>query len=636
MIKAFMSTICMGILMAPPTAKAQKGRYFTVDGEKKEIRSFDAEVEKMRTETGIPALSLAVIDNNKVVYYKAYGYKEAGKKDKVDSRTLFEAASLSKTYLVYAVFKLVDAGLLDLDKPMYQYLPNEQLEHDARYKLITPRMILAHCSGIENWKNDNIPDTLEILSDPGTKFIYSGEGYNYLAKVVSLLLNKSYDQYEQEMVIRPLHLKNSYTRFRKTKLNPFHKVSPRDYALGHNMSGNAMAKYINFESIPACQNNVTAEDYAKLIIAIFDHKHLSDNSIRTILTPRIPTRVNDDHTAYYYGTGFEIVYAGNDTIISHGGANSGFKNLIFYSPVHRRGFVYLTNSDRGKMMGVRMSQMTAKLNIAKCLDDFGEQQYPNTTITLLQLYKDKGPAGMYEAIARLKDGGQLQEHTLNYLAVDFLDIDQAIAKRLLLQNMSYYPQSAWAYRILGKVYMNASRYDSAYVCYSRAKELKFNPGDINDDLGDCLAKLKEAKERSERLITWQENPKDTIRADSYSSVNKDWLAEINDVGGGRRCVVADSGKWMEYRIDFPSAGVYKLDLRVSSNNNANNELKLYSGDSLLKTVTIPFTGAWENWTTISTVVPFSAGIQRLRFNVDAGMFLFHWMQILRSPDYTKK
>lgn len=635
-IKRFFSILCTGMLLFPVAIKAQGSGYFTVDGEKKEIRSFDAEVEKMRTDVGIPAVSLAVIDNNKIVYYKAYGYKEAGKKDKVDSKTLFEAASLSKSYLVYAVFRLVDAGLLDLDKPMYKYLPYEPLEHDPRYKLITPRMILSHCSGIENWKNDNIPDTLEILSDPGTKFIYSGEGYDYLAKVVSLLLNKTYDQYEQELVIRPLKLKNSYTRFRKTKLNPFHKITPRDYALGHNMTGNALGKYINFESIPACQNNVTAEDYAKLIIAIFDHKHLSDSSIRTILTPRIPTRINDDHTGYYYGTGFEIVYMKNDTIISHGGANSGFKNLIFYSPGHKRGFVYLTNSDRGKMMGSRMSELTAKLNIAKCLDDFGEQQYPDSAITLLQIFKDRGATGMFNEIGRMKKAGQLKEHTLNYLAVDFLDIDQTIAKRLLLQNMTYYPQSAWAYRILGKVYMNVSRYDSAYACYSRSKELGFNEGDINDDLKDCLAKLNEAKERSMRLITWQDNPKDTIRADSYNSVNKDWLAEINDVGGGRRCVVADSGKWMEYRIDFPSAGIYKMDFRVSSNNNATNELQLFSGDSLLKTIAIPYTGAWENWTTISTSVPFSAGVQRLRLKVDTGLFLLHWMQILRGPDYTKK
>jgi CubicO group peptidase (beta-lactamase class C family) len=635
-IKPFFSMICMGMLIFPAAIKAQNQRYFTVDGQKKGIESFDAEIKKMMDDVGIPAMSLAVIDDNKVVYYKAYGYKEAKKKNKVDSKTVFEAASLSKSYLVYVAFKLVDAGLLDLDKPMYQYLKYERLEHDPRYKIITPRMILSHCSGIENWGSDNIVDTLEILSDPGTKFVYSGEGYHYLAKVISLILHKPYEQYEKEMLIKPLHLKNSYVQFRKRKLDPFHKILPWDYAVGHDMSGKEVDKWINYEPWPASQNNVTAEDYAKLIIAIFDHKHLSDSSIRTILKPQIPTWINDDNTAYYYGTGFEINYSGNDTIISHGGSNSGYKNLIFYSPGHRRGFVYLTNSDRGKMMGAKMSELTAKLDIAKYLADLGEQQYPTAAISLLKVYKDKGSVEMFAAIGRLKNEGQLQEQTLNNLAVDFMDIDTAIAKRLVRQNMTLYPQSARLYRILGNMYMVSGQYDSAYASYLKAKQLKFNTAEINDDLQSSEAKVKEVRERSSWLITVAENSKDTIRADNYNSVNREWLAEIHDVGGGGRCVVADSGKWLEYKVNFPSPGAYKMNFRVSSNNKTNNELKLFSGDSLLKTISIPFTGSWENWTTISTVVQFPTGVQRLRLNVDSGMFLLHWLQFMRSPDYTKK
>jgi CubicO group peptidase (beta-lactamase class C family) len=634
-ITTFFGTICMSMLILPATTEAQKQHYFTVDGQQKDIVTFDAEITKMMDDVGIPAMSLAVIDDNKVVYYKAYGYKDAKKKEKVDTKTLFEAASLSKSYLVYVAFKLVDAGLLDLDKPMYQYLKYEPLEHDPRYKSITPRMILSHSSGIENWLSDNIVDTLEILSDPGTKFIYSGEGYDYLAKVISLLLHESYAQYEKEMVIGPLKLMNSYVEFKKTKHDPYHKILPWDYVVGHDFSGNELTKFINFEPVPACQNNVTAEDYAKLIIAIFDHKHLSAGSIRTILTPQIPTRINDDNTAYYYGTGFEIIYSGNDTIIAHGGSNAGFKNLLFYSPIHKRGFVFMTNSDRGKMMGANMSALTAKLDIAKCLNDFGEQQYPNTAISLLSVYEDKGSAEMFAEIGRLKNKGQLQEQTLNNLAVDFMDIDQAIAKRLLQQNMTLYPQSAWLYRILGRLYMGAGQYDSAYTFFLRSKQLKFDSGDINDDLQSCRAKINEVRIRSSRLITVAENSKDTIRAENYNSVSGDWLTPTQD-GGGPRCVVADSGKWMEYKVDFPSPGIYKVNFRVSSNKNNNNELQLFSGDSLLKTISIPFTGSWEKYATVSAFVQFPAGVQQLKLNVDAGMFLFHWMQFLRSPGDAKK
>ena len=108
-------------------------------------------------------LSLALIDNNEVVYYNAYGQKECNKNKKVNKRTVFNGASLTKTYLLYTVLKLADERKIDLDKPVYQYLEYPRLEHDERYKLITARMLLNHSSGIENWQDRNDPKKLEIL-----------------------------------------------------------------------------------------------------------------------------------------------------------------------------------------------------------------------------------------------------------------------------------------------------------------------------------------------------------------------------------------------------------------------------------------------------------------------------------------
>ncbi len=95
----------------------------------------------------IPGLSIAIIENNKVVYYRTFGYKNIETKEKVGDSTLFEAASMTKPVFVYAVMKLVEKGELNLDTPLYKYYPYDDIDHDERYKLITARMILSHTSG---------------------------------------------------------------------------------------------------------------------------------------------------------------------------------------------------------------------------------------------------------------------------------------------------------------------------------------------------------------------------------------------------------------------------------------------------------------------------------------------------------
>ena len=75
----------------------------------------------------IVGLSIALIDDSKVVYYKTFGMKDKEKGEKVDDRTLFEAASMSKPVFAYAVMKLVQRGILHLDTPLYKYYPYEDL-----------------------------------------------------------------------------------------------------------------------------------------------------------------------------------------------------------------------------------------------------------------------------------------------------------------------------------------------------------------------------------------------------------------------------------------------------------------------------------------------------------------------------
>src|SRR5690349_531283 len=103
---------------------AQSPRYFRSDNRKVNIDSFNDSITTLMNDVGIPGLSLAIIDNNKIVYAHTYGYKNLKNKTAVDQHSLFEACSLSKIFLVAAAYEFADRGWLNLDKPLYQYQVN--------------------------------------------------------------------------------------------------------------------------------------------------------------------------------------------------------------------------------------------------------------------------------------------------------------------------------------------------------------------------------------------------------------------------------------------------------------------------------------------------------------------------------
>lgn len=464
---------------------SQKQDFFIANGRRVLIDSFNKKVDLVMKEVGVPGLSLAVISNNKVAFFNAYGDKVAGKNEKVDKETVFEACSLSKSFLLFAALRLADEKKLDLDKPMYQYLKYEPLEHDARYKLITTRMVLSHSSGIENWQRENNPDSLEILSDPGTKFIYSGEGYQYLAKIIALIVHKPYEEYMPELVFAPLHLKRTFCRYTDNGL------SPANYATGHNDFEKPLKKEKNLIGVPASGVLTTAMDYAVLISSIFNKKYLSDSMIRTVLTPIV--RAGKDDASSYYGPGFNLFFTAGDTLVAFAGNNDGFKGEIFYSVRKKCGLVFFSNGDLGKLIAVNVTDMAVHLDVRNLFKNDFYEQYPSNGLALFTIYREKGSQAMLSALEALKEDkkGKIGINTLNHLS-DMLASGGEIelARTLTTENIKLYPESSQAFYMLGEINFYFKDYQQAYTYLSKAKELLYNddPG-IDYTIKQCAEKI---------------------------------------------------------------------------------------------------------------------------------------------------
>lgn len=154
----------------------------------------------------VPGLSIATIHDGKIGWIGWFGVKDTKTAERVDTQTIFPAASLSKVVFAYGALKLVDEGKLDLDAPLSKYFP-AYVEQDDRVNLITARHVLTHRTGFPNWRPPGKP--LVIHFKPGERYSYSGEGFVYLQRAVEKITGQPLDQFMQMAVFGPLEMTNS-------------------------------------------------------------------------------------------------------------------------------------------------------------------------------------------------------------------------------------------------------------------------------------------------------------------------------------------------------------------------------------------------------------------------------------------
>ncbi|MBL0124091.1 MAG: beta-lactamase family protein [Betaproteobacteria bacterium] len=156
------------------------------------IDAIDTTVQAAMSATGARGLAVAVVDNGKVVFRKAYGVRNAVNEPLLNDTVMY-GASLTKSAFAYLVMQLVDEGRLDLDRPIADYLPQPLpsyssaadarayapwagLEGDERWRKITARILLTHSAGFANFAFLEPDGKLRMHFDPGARYAYSGAG----------------------------------------------------------------------------------------------------------------------------------------------------------------------------------------------------------------------------------------------------------------------------------------------------------------------------------------------------------------------------------------------------------------------------------------------------------------------------
>jgi hypothetical protein len=121
-----------------------------------------------------------------------------------------------------------------------------------------------------------------------------------------------------------------------------------------------------------------------------------------------------------------------------------------------------------------------------------------------------------------------------------------------------------------------------------------------------------------------------IEAENYTAMFGIQTEQTADVGGGLNVGWQDTGDWMDYSVNIPSAGTYPVNFRVASfYTGAQFQLRKSDG-AVLATMTVPNTGSWQSWQTITANVVLAAGTQTLRIYTNAanGGWNLNWFEIL--------
>lgn len=121
----------------------------------------------------------------------------------------------------------------------------------------------------------------------------------------------------------------------------------------------------------------------------------------------------------------------------------------------------------------------------------------------------------------------------------------------------------------------------------------------------------------------------TVQAEKYSTMQSIGLENTTDIGGGQNVGWIDAGDWMTFNsITIPASGNYNIEYRVASPNSTGKlSLDLNGGSIKLGERTIPYTGGWQTWTSVSQTVYINTGTYNLGIFAQTGGWNLNWFRI---------
>jgi serine beta-lactamase-like protein LACTB len=359
-VPVYLLALCPLPVLAQPPAKYSDA-----------IRAIDTLVERERTDAGIPGLSIAVVEDQTVVWAKGFGHADLARLRRASPETIYRVGSVSKLFTDMAVMQLVEEGKIDIDAPVTRYLPDFKPANPFD-KPITLRQLMSHRSGLIREPPagsyfDPEPPSLEktvaslnglpLVYEPGKRIKYSNAAIAAVGLAVEKGDGRPFARVVRERILSPLGMTAS-------DFEPTAAVK-KDLAeaLMWTYHGREFpAPTFELGEGPAGCMYSTVTDLCRLMSAVFaggqcaKGRVLKTETLAQMLTPQFAK----SDAKQGFGLGFMLGELDGHKRVGHGGAIYGFSTELAFLPDRKLGVVVAANKDVTNSVTTRLADMALR------------------------------------------------------------------------------------------------------------------------------------------------------------------------------------------------------------------------------------------------------------------------------------
>ncbi|MGV3721595.1 MAG: serine hydrolase, partial [Actinomycetota bacterium] len=348
-------------LIQPASLGASPRRYAET------ARSVERLVEHELAAKQIPALSVALVDDQQIVWSKGFGYADPHRKVRATANTVHRVGSVSKLFTDLAVMQLVERGELDLDAPVTRYLPDFRPRNPFGGE-ITLRQLMAHRAGlvreppVGNYFDASSPtlaatveslNRTELVYAPGANTKYSNAGIAVVGRVLEKVRQQPFAPYLRGAVLAPLGM--AHSSFEPT---PAVKSGLAKASMWTLHRGAFPAPTFELGMAPAGSLYSTATDLGRFASALIaggegrNGRLLKRETLEAMWKPQFaPAGAKEG-----FGLGFHVSELDGHRSVSHGGAIYGFATTFMVLPERKLAAVVISSLDLANSVTDRVAE----------------------------------------------------------------------------------------------------------------------------------------------------------------------------------------------------------------------------------------------------------------------------------------
>ncbi len=362
MKKIFLAIVCMAVTVFSFAQKKSKPA-----AEVDRFAGLDTAFERVLKEWYAAGFAVAVVEKDKVVYAKGFGYKDYEKKVPVTPNTLFAIGSCTKAFTASMIGLLQKEGKVSLDKPARNYLPDLKFYNDEMNNTILVRDLMSHRTGLPrhdySWygfpttSRDSLLKRIQYMEPSAgvrEKWQYNNFMFFLQGMIAEKLTGKKWEDNIRENIFKPLGMNR--TMFSVSDL-----AKSDDASLGYGLKKDSILKKLDYYNIdamgPAGSINSSVLEMANWVTTWinggkFKGKEILPASYVTeamssqmVVAPALPTKEKPDVQFSTYGFGWIMASYKGHYRVEHGGNIDGFSASTCFFPSDSIGIVVLSNQN---------------------------------------------------------------------------------------------------------------------------------------------------------------------------------------------------------------------------------------------------------------------------------------------------